>query len=179
MGLTGLAMLFAGAKWSVESFKSNDIVEFPIIDKLKEFEIIKSGLYAVCIVGGFYVHNLAGFKTSIFNIHNQKQIDLKEPNLKFRFRKKWKVGIEHLHFRIIEAGRYKIEIQLPEKLTVKESMLTTKQPFQSSQPIENIEVLIKGIVPLGKKILGIVFLVLGVNLSVWGILLSIIPKLFG
>lgn len=177
MGLIGLTMLFFGLKWSLKSFKSKKIIEFPILDSVKEFEIINPGLYSFCIIGGGYVHNSEGFKTLISNVGSQKSIDLEENIIKPRFRKNWKMGVEYLQFKINNIGNYKIEIQNPEKLIVKKSMLKTKQIFQSNQLMENIEILIKETIPVKKKLFGILFLVLGVNMSAWGIMLTLNPSL--
>ncbi len=58
-------------------------------------------------------------------------------------------------------------------------MLTAKQIFQTPLSIENITVSIQETITIGKKIFGIIFLVLGINASFWGIMLGINPNLFG
>jgi hypothetical protein len=58
-------------------------------------------------------------------------------------------------------------------------MLKTMQLVESKEPIENLRVLIKETIPIRRKLLGIIFLILGANMSAWGITLSINPNLFG
>jgi hypothetical protein len=179
LGLIGLTMTFFGAKWTFKSFKSKEIIGFPLNELEKEFEIIKPGLFTLCIIGGGYVNNTGSFRALVKRKENQKVIDLKENFMKPRFRKNWKMGVEYLQFKISNSGLYNVEIENAEDLIVKKSMLKTKQIFQSRLPIENIEVSIKETIPIGKKLFGIIFLVLGVNMSAWGIMLGINPDLFG
>jgi hypothetical protein len=93
-----------------------------------------------------------------------------------RIRKNWKVWAEYLQFKISREGLYKVKIV--EDLIVEKSMLKTKHIFQSPLRIENIAASIKKTIPISKKFYGIIFLVLGVNMSAWRITLGINPKLF-
>lgn len=178
MSFVGMILLFFGVKWIVKLFQLKDVVEFPIVEGIKEFEINKTGLYAVCIVGGAYIKYSEGFNIQILNVQNGKQLDLKENSLKPIFRKKVGTGVEYLQFNIQHIGRYKIEIHHAEKLIVKKSMLKIKQLFPS-QSLDSIEILIQGKMPVGEYISGIVFLVLGANMALWGVILGINPNLFG
>jgi hypothetical protein len=99
--------------------------------------------------------------------------------MKSRIRKNWKVRVEYLQFKISRAGLYKVKTENVEDLIVKKSMLKTKHVFQSPLRIENIVASIKKTIPISKKLYGIIFLVLGVNMSAWRITLGINPKLFG
>ncbi len=174
-----MIMTFFGVKWTLKSFKTKEIICFPLNEKEKEFEIINIGLFTFSVLGGGYVNNSGNFLATIKSKDNQKRIDLKENYIKTRFRKNWKIGVEFLQFKISNTGFYKVEIKNPEDLIVKKSMLKIKQIFQSPLPVENIEILIKETIPTRKKLFGIIFLVLGVNLSTWGILLGISPDIFG
>lgn len=171
-------MIFFGAKWTFKSLKAKEIIGFPLAEREKEFEIKNAGLFTLCIIGGGYVNNSGSFRVQIKGKDNQRTVYLKENFIKPKFRKNWKMGVEYLQFNISNYGLYKVEIGNPEDLIVKKSMLKIKRMFQSPLPIENIEILIKETVPISKKLFGIIFLVLGVNLSAWGIMLGINPDLF-
>lgn len=175
----GLILTFFGVKWTFKSFKGKEIIGFPLSELKKEFEIIKPGLFTLCVVGGGYVDNSGNFRTLVMRKDNQKIIELKENILKPRFRKNRKMGVEYLQFKISHVGLYKVEIENAEDLVVKKSMLKTKQVFQSPLSVEKIEISIKETIPISKKLFGIIFLVLGVNMSAWGIMLEVNPELFG
>lgn len=179
LGLIGLTMTFFGVKWTFKSFKAKEIIGFPLSYLKKEFEIIRPGLFTLSIVGGGFVDNSGSFRVLVKRKDNQKVIDLKENFMKPRFSKNWKIGVEYLQFNISHPGLYKVEIENAEDLVVKKSMLKTKQVFQSPLPVENIEISIRETIPISKKLLGIIFLVLSVNMSAWGIMLGINPELFG
>ncbi|KKN91414.1 hypothetical protein LCGC14_0217470 [marine sediment metagenome] len=165
-------MVFFGAKWLL---RSKAIVKLPIAEKIKNFTINRSGLYSVCILGGGYLKTSVGFKILISKSNSQEKIRLKENFLKWRFRKNREIGVEYLHFEIENIGEYHIEIQNPENLTVKKS----RSILQSDKPIQSVEILIKESVSVAKKLFGVIFLVLGVNISFWGIMLAINPNPFG
>lgn len=172
-------MIFVGAKWTFKLFKAKEIIVFPLIELKKEFEIKKPGLYTLCIIGGGYVKNSGSFRALVKCKDTQEIIDIKENFIQPRFPKNWKMGVDYLQFKISNYGIYKVEIENAKDLIVKKSMLKAKQIFQSPLPVENIEISIKETIPIGKKLFGIVFLVLGVNMSAWGIMLGINPELFG
>ena len=179
LGVIGLTMTFLGAKWSIKSFRAKEIINFPITHFKKDFEIIKPGLYALCIVGGASVNDAGNLRILIKHKDDQHVVELKEHLIKPRFRKKGKIGVEYLQFKILHSGRYQIELKNIDNLIVKKSRLTAQQIFQSPLSFENIEISIKETITIGKKIFGIIFLVLGINASFWGIALSIYPNLFG
>lgn len=178
-GIIGLIMIFFGAKWTWKSVKAKEIVNFPFIESKKEFEIKNIGLFSLCILGGGSVNNSGCFQVQIKDRDNQRIVELKENTMKPRFRKNWKMGVEYFQFKISKNGWYKIEIKNPKDLVVKQSTLKIKQVFQYPVPTESLEVLIKETIPNSKKLFGILLLVLGVNISAWGIMLGINPHLFG
>jgi hypothetical protein len=179
LGVIGLAMTFFGVKWTLKSFRAKTIEIFPLIELRKEFEIIRPGLFSICIIGGGHVNNTGSFQVSVQHKDNKKTIDLKENYMKPRFHKKWKTGVEYFSLKIENCGIYKVEISNPEDLIVKQSINKSQHVFQSPLPIENIEISIKETVTISKQLFGIIFLTLGVNMSIWGIMLGINPELFG
>ena len=172
-------MLFFGVKWILKTLKAKEIIEFPLMEGERDVEIKRTGLFALYILGVRSVDYSPHFKIKIENRENGKTVTSKENAVQMRFHKKQKMGIEYLNFSISMIGVYKIKIEKPENLIVKQTMLRTIIPFQSSSPIENIQLLIKETVPISQKILGIIFLIVGLNLSTWGIMLGINPGLFG
>jgi len=179
LGLVGFIITIFGARWNFRSFQTKEIIGFSIIELEKEFVIKKPGLFTICIIGGGYLNNNDNFRILVKSKENQKVIDLKENCIKPRFRRNCKIGIEYRQFSISDSGIYKVEIENVKDLIVKKSMLKTKQIFQSPLPIKNIEVLIKETIPISKKLLGIVFFILGLNMFFWGIILGVTPELFG
>ncbi len=160
MGVVGIILLFFGIKWSWKSLKAKEIIQFPFSQDQTQFKIEKTGLFSLCILGGRYLANSGGFGAQIF-------------------RKNMKMGVEFFHFTISQSGGYILHLENQEDLIVKTSMIKIKQLFQSPQLTENLQVLIKETIPVGKRIMGIIFLVLGVNMTAWGIMLGIYPNLFG
>lgn len=51
-GSVGLVMLFLGINWSLQSLIVKAVIEFPLVRKTDTFEIIKTGLYSICLIGG-------------------------------------------------------------------------------------------------------------------------------
>ncbi|SFU65406.1 hypothetical protein SAMN05216480_111123 [Pustulibacterium marinum] len=179
LGFIGLTMTFFGVKWTVTSFKAKEISCFPFNNLKKEFEIKRPGQYTLSIIGGGFVGNTSNFHISVKTKDHQKIVDYEENFMRPRFRKNGKIGVEYLQFKISDSGLYKVEIENPEDLIVKKSIVKTKQFFQAPLAVENIEISIGETIPISKKLFGIIFLVLGVNISVWGIILGINPQLFG
>ena len=178
-GIIGLTMFFFGVKWFLKSFNSKEIIEFPFLDNHKEFEIKNTGLYTIQILGAAQITNSGQFTIRLINKDNQKNIALKDYFLKPRFRKNWKIGIEYLHFKITESGNYIIKLENQNSFVAKKSMLKINSPFQQNKPSNNLKIIIKEAITPSKKLLSILFLVLGVNISFWGILLTINPNAFG
>jgi len=162
IGLIGLTMTFYGAKWLL---RSRTIISFQKAEREKEFNIAIPGLYSVGIIGGGHFKKSGNDEFQISNIKNQQLIELKESYLKWRFRKNWKMFVEYRQFEIDDIGNYKIEIQ--------------NHKGQSNQPMRNNQIIITESVKMLKRFLGIIFLVLGVNISFWGIILTINPTPFG
>jgi len=175
IGLTGLTMMFFGAKWLL---RYKTVVNFPILEGTKEFTIKKPGLYAACIMGVGYFNNHNEYKFRLTQTNNGQQIKLKRPILKARFRKKWVMGIESVHFRIQDEGDYKIEITNLINATSANSAKKVTSIASSNPPVGIHQILIKATVSVLKKIIGIIFLVVGVQASFWGIMLAINPNVF-
>ena len=177
MGAVGLTMLFFGIKWSIQSVRPKAIVQFSLGDKEQNFVFSDEGLYTFCVLGAGYI-NTGEFEVRLSNQASKNEIEMLENFMKPRFRKDWKIGVEYLNFRIKIPGEYKLELINPESLTAKKSMLKAKQLLKSPIPATNLEGMIKKTIPISKKLFGIIFLVLGVNMSAWGIMLGINPNLF-
>jgi len=172
IGLTGLTMMFFGAKWLL---RSKTVVNFPIKEGSKEFKIKKPGVYAVCVMGGGLIKGFGQYNFQLSHSNNQRQIKLKRPILKWRFRKNWVMGVESAQFKISDVGGYKIEITNLSNAATTNSVKKKEHKSRPNPPIRGNQILIKATVSLLKKIAGIFFLVLGVQGSFWGILLAINP----
>jgi len=175
IGLTGLTMTFFGAKWLL---RYKTVVNFPILEGSKEFRVKKLGVYGVCIMGVGYLNNYNHYKFQLTNTNNRQQIKLKSPVLKPRFRKNWVMGVESVHFRIQDVGDYKIEITNLTNAAPANSVKKTQSIASPNPPVRIHQILIKATVSVIKKIAGIFFLVIGVQASFWGIVLTINPNVF-
>ena len=150
-------MIFLGAKWLL---RSKTIIQFQIAESQKEFILKKPGLYSICSLGGGYFHKLDIYELEISKKRNQQIIELKDTFPKWRFRKNLKMFIEYKQFKILEIGNYLITIK--------------NQDYKTS----NRPILIKESVNVFKRILGILFLVFGVNGSFWSFYLALNPTPF-
>ncbi len=163
MGIVGLTMLFVGIKWSIESIRPKPLVRFPLSERTQEFELKDEGLYAFCILGSRFVGYPSSYTSSLSNMENEEKIKLVQNFLKPKFRVGWKIGIEYQNFKIRKPGKHKLVLGDPNFLRGNSS---------------NLEGMIKKTVTVTKKLFGIIFLVLGMNMSAWGIMLGINPNLF-
>ena len=179
LGLVGIGMTALGIKWVYKSNFSKTIVRFPISKLTQEFRIETPGLYSINIVGGGSVRNKGHFKMRIVDVKNGHNITIKDNFIKPRMRLDWKMAVELSQFEIYDPGHYRIDIEGLDGLVVKKSMLFVKNRFHSPEDLKNIEVWIKETISNLQKVLGIIFLVFGANLSIWGILLGIYPEAFG
>ena len=175
IGLTGLTMMFFGAKWLL---RYKTVANFPILEGSKEFRIKKPGVYAVCIMGVGYFSNYNQYKFQIIRLNSQQQIKLKSPVLKARFRKNWVMGIESVHFSIQDVGDYNIEITNLSNANPANSAKKAQSKDSPNPPVGIHQILIKATVSVIKKITGIFFLVIGVQASFWGGVLAINPNVF-
>jgi len=177
IGIIGLGMFLLGIKWMIISMSKKDIINFNINDTQKEFKIEKEGFFSICIIGGGYVDGSNGFRIIIENTTTSKKIYPTEKTMKYRFRKNWKLGVEFSQFKVNEPGKYLIVIQNIQSLIIKPSMLRSKRFFQKKLSTEFIEVLIKESTSTSKKILSIVFLIVGGNMTLWGFVLTFMPEM--
>ena len=136
-------------------------------------------IFAFCIIGGGYARNSNNFQVQIKRKDDEQIVNLKKTFIKPRVLKNNKIGIEYLQFNISNSGVYKIKIKNPEGLIVKESILKFGLIFKSNPPVKNIEILIKETTPIIKQFFGIIFLVLGLNLFMWSVILAINLDRFG
>ena len=97
--------------------------------------------------------------------------------IKPRFTHNWKLGVEFSQFRIDKIGKYTIKIQNAENLIVKPSMIFSIRYFQKELSTDSIQILIKESISTTKKFLSIIFLILGLNMAIWGFILSFIPEI--
>jgi hypothetical protein len=157
VGIISFIMMFYGAKWLL---RYKTVFSFLVSTGGKQFAIKKRGTYSICIkkshFGKAFKYNFLITKGS-----GQNKLESKENFLKWSFRKKGKMFVEHTLFKVSEIGNY----------TIKAELLKPNQD-------QNDLIIIKETVSITKKILGILFLVFGVNGSFWGIMLFINPTVF-
>ena len=145
-------MIFYGAKWLL---RTKIIFSFPITEGIKQFTIKNKGTHSICTRKGYFERSMK-YNIPILRNSGGDYIESKENFLKWRFRKKGIMYVEHSIFNANETGTYSIESEISKR---------------------NDLILIKETVPATKKLLGILFLVFGVNGSFWGLMLSINPNI--
>lgn len=175
IGIIGLVMFVFGIKTLIKNYRNEIISELKLTENEINFQ--KIGTYSICIVGGGYANNLGNFETQI--THNETKLNTIEKLLKFKFHYKGRLATEFYSFEIENLGIHKIFIKNIEDLEVKESMLVSKRLFQKKLPIEKIGLIVKETSSSTKFIIGLLMTVFGINISIWGIILTFNPQLIG
>ncbi len=163
----GIILLYFGGKWIIKMLKPKEYAELTVEDTEMPFFIEAPGLFSVGFVGGKYVRIPDEFLIEIKDQHNQQPLQLTKKTLKYTFLRKWRPGVEGFHFNIQSAGEYVVSIRNLDKVVV------SKIIFSKPLPTEQILVVIRESLSLPKRVMGIIFITLGINMFVWGILLSL------
>ena len=169
----GLILFFVGGRWMYAALKSKEIIKFPLDNQKQEFRVDKPGLFSFSLIGGGYVKNSGGFRASVKRKEYHIKVESHEPFIKAIIMKNWRIGVEYLHFKISDSGIYIVEIDGVKDLVIKGSILKIKQLYQRSIPSKYIEVSIRETIPPTKQLFGIIFFVLGANITAWGIILGL------
>jgi len=139
----------------LQIIRSKTIAEITVLQNEQEMTITKPGLYSVSSVVSDI---MAPINVDFTITHNGHTIEGESTQMKTRFMHKGNFAKEFYQFEVTQPGKYLITINEPivprGSLIVKESM------------------------PNIKRIAAIVLLVLGFNLSGWGIILSCNPHPF-
>lgn len=151
IGIICLVMIFYGAKWLL---RTKIIFSFPITEGIKQFTVKNKGTHSICVRKGYFEKSMKYILPILRNFSGD-YMESKENFLKWRFRKKGIMYVEHSFFNASEIGTYCIE----SKISKQNELIMTKET-----------------VPATKKLLGILFFVFGINGSFWGIMLSINPN---
>lgn len=166
-------MLFFGAKWTIQLFRYKALIVLSLPVNEQELIVKRAGRYALCLTGGSRVSNHGGFKAIIRNTSTEQEIKTINYFVMPSFYYRGKLAAEYLHFDLPE-GKYTIKLENPFDLRISKPPLPTAFTKTSRNPT----FLIKTSMPVFKQIMAIVFLVSGVNMSFWGIYLTINPNPF-
>lgn len=175
ISLIGLLMVFFGLKFLIR-IRTKTITELEFSETPNEVIFNKIGTYSICFVGGGYANNIKNF---IVNINkDEDEIYAIEKLMKFRFDHKGRLATEFYQFEIKNEGKHIIKFNNIQDLEVKDSSLMSTRIFQTKKSTDNIGVLIKETSSSWNFIIGLLMLVLGVLISVWGLILTFNPQIY-
>ena len=129
MGFLGASLIILSILWLLKiSIKNKAISIFGLIENDKTIYFQSSGKFSISTVKGRFVEVKNGFNVLITQ-NFKNSIPLTTQNLKFGIRTyiNFHVGNEFLRFDVSESGSYKIEIENPEFLIVKEPKFGAKR----------------------------------------------------
>ena len=175
MALVGFTMLYFGIKWMYQFFTTRKVIEFPLTEKTAEF-LLDKGLYAFCMVGVRYARNIGDFKIWLASDRDRRALE--KSSVGVNFSHNGSPAVQYSTFTVEQFGMYTVVLENIDKLKAKGSRLFFTRMLQSDIEPERIRILIKETLPFERIFLGIIFLVLGVNILVWGIILSFNPDIF-
>ncbi len=170
--LAGLLLTWLAFKLFLEIKSKKELLYSKLNGNNYKVEFKTSGLFSIALIGTGFIEPAKSFEVIILDENNDdKNVEILKSYAKYRFKKDGKKGIEVLKFRINKPGFYNLKIKSANDLLVmKKSMLKTKRFFQSE--IENnkeIEILVKEALTFKRRILFFIFIVFGINLTLWGI----------
>jgi hypothetical protein len=177
IGVFGVFLFVIGSYWTIQKYRCKEILQFNATEKEVSVNI-KEGVYSLGAIGCGFVENPESLVISITNLSTNQNIPLTINRPMPRFSKKMKIGIEIFNFKAIESGNYKMQIENIESLRAKESMLGMLQSLQPKIDVRNLNFLIKESYPVYKTIIGIIFMVIGMNIAAWGIIIAANPDIF-
>ena len=169
----GLVMFVFGLTWAIQRALLSDILSFPLTCTEKQITFEKTGKYALCIQGANYIDVKYENVFKITNLTNKKGIHLRENFIKPRFRRDWVMGFEYYNFQITQPDTYKIEINHPKDIKGEDSKLFFGSIFKNTVSNDQLSIIVKETTSGLKLFLSIFFLVIGGNVTLWGIVLGL------
>ncbi len=162
----GFLSTLLGCILIVRQIKTKQIALYDLQEGIKEVKLDKDKKYAISIIGGFF-DNDKGMKISLYS---DKDIKLKKHNFKYQFLLNGEKAFDYYCFTIEESGVYKIKIENPEYLTLRNSNLYLKKLISPNKN-HSRKIQVKESIGLFYKISIIFCLIIGVNILIGGLML--------
>lgn len=104
--------------------------------------ILSAGNYDIFLTGGHSISIENGFQIIIRNLESQELVHL-TLTTKFRSFENGQKAIKYCKFYLPNAGKYEVQIINPDRITIKKSMLISKNWFMPAPTNNEMNVLIK------------------------------------
>lgn len=172
IGNIGMILIFIGIIWLVKLTINNKPISYiKLTEKEKSFYFNDEGKYAISTVKGRFVTMLDEFRIIIAqNFKSNADLPIDKLKMTNRTYNKWHIGIEFLVFQIKESGSYRIGVENPEKLIVKEPRFASKGRIHDRIDINEIELAIEKYFPFYYRIFAVLLIVTGVIVILWQII---------
>ena len=179
IGIISLLLLIYSIKLVINQLRLKEISVFNLTEKPKNFEITKSGIHSICMIGISSDFKISGLDASIIT-PNGKQIDLTENLISYSYLRKRVKTFEQWNFKTSHNGKHTLIIKNLEDYISRNPILKSRKPLSNRKTeTKSLKILVKQSVSIKHRLISIVGLVLGVNGSFWGIILGINPNILG
>ena len=178
IGIIGLIVLIYSIILLFKQIKLKEIAVFDLVEKPKEFVILKSGIHSICLIGLNSNFKLSGLEARLSS-PNGKDSTLKENRIKYSYFRKGEKTFEQWNFKSDQIGIHKLNFKYLEDFLSRNQFITSTNPLRGKKvETKSLKVLIKQSVSIKARFITIFGLVLGVNGLFWGIMMIINPNTF-
>lgn len=160
--------------WSLfmllKQLQLREIAYFDLIENPKSFNIAKTGIYSVSIVGINPDFNLKNLQASLKSLNGVETL-LSKNKIRFAYLRKGTLAVEQWKFITNETGKYELYYPNLNQYLAENPKLISKKLFSNRQiETKSLKIAIKQSVPLAYRLfslLGLFFGISGLSLGVF------------
>jgi hypothetical protein len=178
IGIISLLVLLYVIKLLIENLRLKEITVFELTEKQKDFEIVKTGIHSICIIGLSSDFKVSELQANI-STPNGEQIKLTENTIRYSSLRKGVKIFEQWKFTTHQHGTHTLNLTNLEEFLSKNPLLTSQKVFSNRQiETKSLKVLIKQSVSTKDRLIMILGFVFGINGLFWGVTIAINPTIF-
>ena len=132
----------------------------PLRSGLLEFEVVKPGMIAIEIVGGYHVYRAPALLLSI-SLDGGGTYPLRRPLIPYKVNRRGNRAVELAQFHAVRTGVCRLHVGDVSKLRVFRSMLSTQRSFSDPVHLSKLSICIMESVSWSQRALSIIFLLFG------------------
>lgn len=174
--ILGLVFAYFGIRKVITFYWTKPLLSCKLVDGTESFSVQERKDYTIFVTGGMFVSESKGYSVEILDQFGGR-LELESSLFKQRLFYKSQRLVEFLNFKA-EPGNYRIVQAGSEHMVVKTHRHPFLRVFSSKLPQDRLGILIRRrISPLSFG-LSIALSVIGLQMTAWGIILTLNPQIF-
>lgn len=156
----GLALLVCGSTWIIRANRFKELQFAPLRSGVLEFEVLKTGMVGIEIVGGYHVSREPALRLSI-STDGGGTYPLRKTLPSYKLRRRGNRAVEVAQFHAVKTGVCRLHVGDVSKLRVLRSMLSTQRSFSDPVHLSALSICMMESMPWSQRALSIIFLLFG------------------